>query len=150
MPITVGIDPGLTGAIAVWDGGMWVCKVPTVKLDHSRRELDIAGVNHWLDLFGEITLAAIEKVNADPHFGAASSFTFGKTFGQLLALLVLRGIPTVRVSPQTWKKSILVGTKKDKEAAIAYVRQRYPDLNNLSHDEADAVCLCEYARKETA
>ena len=76
-----------------------------------------------------------------------------KGYGILLGILGALKISTVRVTPQAWKKAILAGTKKDKDAAIEYVNMKYPDFELIlprcrkPHDGmADAICIAEYGR----
>jgi crossover junction endodeoxyribonuclease RuvC len=82
-------------------------------------------------------------------------FTFGKGYGEVIGVLTTLGIHIRYVEPRAWKEAILQGTEKDKEAAIAWCRANYPNVNLLMtprarvpHDGvADALCLCEYARR---
>jgi hypothetical protein len=75
-----------------------------------------------------------------PGQGVASSFTFGTGYRQIQGLLAGRGIPFELVTPQAWKKLVLAGTTKDKDAAIAYCRRAFPDVAlvlprcRVSHD----------------
>jgi hypothetical protein len=61
------------------------------------------------------------------------------------------GIPIELVTPQAWKKLILAGTPKDKDASIAYCRRAFPNVPliplryRVPHDGiADSLCLLQY------
>jgi crossover junction endodeoxyribonuclease RuvC len=58
------------------------------------------------------------------------------------------------VDSRKWKNRVLIGTTKDKQAAIDYCLSKFPDISLLAtprsrkhHDGiADAICISEYAR----
>jgi len=156
--IIIGIDPGLSGGIALYDTkyNTWIVYVMPVEKKTGIHVAEIHArfcsyIHDWSD-----TLAVIEKVHAMPGQGVTSMFTFGMGYGKVIGLLETLEIPYLNPTPQQWKKRILEGTTKDKDATIAYVKQRYPAISLLPtqrctkpHDGmADAICLCEYGMKE--
>ena len=158
----LGIDPGLTGGVAILGNnslvGPWVCSTPTRKNAKGKRELNRELMVKMLSSFTG-RRAAIEKVNAAPMRGrlqgTTSMFSFGLGYGLWLGILETLEIPYIEVDPRTWKKAILGGTPKDKQAAIDYVRRFHPTVDlkatprsrKPSDGIADAVCLAEYARQ---
>jgi crossover junction endodeoxyribonuclease RuvC len=146
----IALDPGLSGAIAILHNG-------TI----TARPLPIAG--KALDL-GALTaiirdappeLAIVEKVHSMPRQGVSSTFKFGQGYGALLGITAAMGIPTELVTPQRWKGAILTGTCKDKDAAIAYCRRAFPQVELIQpgcrkpHDGvADALCLLQFGLRE--
>lgn len=75
----------------------------------------------------------------------------------MIGIVEAAGIPYRLVTPQAWKKRVLAGTTKDKDAAISFVRRAYPTIDltpgkkRTPHDGiADAVCLAEWGRQELA
>lgn len=93
----------------------------------------------------------IEKAQAMPGQGVTSMFNYGKGFGLILGVCEALGIPYRLITPQAWKKLVLAGTAKDKDAAINFVRRAYPGVDLTPgrkvkpHDGmADAVCIAEY------
>jgi hypothetical protein len=85
----------------------------------------------------------------------ASTFTFGCGYGQLQGLLAGMGVPFELVTPQSWKKLVLAGTPKDKDAAIAYCRRTFPDVplvmprcRNPHDGIADSLCLLQYGLRQ--
>lgn len=86
-----------------------------------------------------------------PGNGAIALFSLGQSYGAILGVGAALGLRVELVAPQTWKSSVLKGTKKDKDAAIAYCRIAFPDVSLVlprcrkPHDGmADAVYLAEY------
>jgi crossover junction endodeoxyribonuclease RuvC len=146
----IAFDPGLKGAIAIHHQGITTAQ-----------PMPIAGKVLDLPTLAELVrsaspdLAIIEKVGAMPGQGVSSTFTFGNGYGQLQGLLTGLGIPFELVTPQAWKKLILAGTDKDKDAAIAYCRRAFPDISlvmprcRIPHDGvADALCLMQYGLRQ--
>jgi hypothetical protein len=144
----LGIDPGLKGAIAFLDGRgkLRVDDLPTRSVSGNRREIDPHAFRALLPA-ALPTLVVIEKVNADPHFGSGSSFTFGNVYGSLIAVLSLYGAPFERVTPQRWKPAILQGTDRSKNAALSWARGRWPKVEFQRDDHAEAAALAEFARR---
>lgn len=158
----VGIDPGLSGAIA-WirpDQSAGGQVTPILEFTNGKKCLDRESLVVILQRFRGPLFVAIEKVNAAPMHGrrqgTSSMFNFGLGYGVWLGLLQAFGIEHVEVDPRRWKRIVLAGTSKDKAAAIGFARTFFPTVSLLatprcrvSHDGmADALCLAEYARRE--
>ncbi|GAA0567591.1 hypothetical protein ACFQH5_15765 [Halomonas salifodinae] len=147
----VGIDPGQTGGIAYIDdasGSSHAMPMPVTGREIDGHELANA-------LRGRsIRTVIIEKVHAMPKQGVSSTFKFGMGFGLVIGVCEALGISYRLVTPQAWKKVVLAGTAKDKDAAISFVRRAYPSVDltpgrkRVPHDGmADALCLAEYGRQ---
>jgi crossover junction endodeoxyribonuclease RuvC len=155
----VGIDPGLDGALAViGPDGVEVFVAPTIGGGRAgRRRPDAAAMAQLLAGL-RVELAVVEAVGAMPKQGVTSTFTFGVGFGIWQGVLAALGVPYQLVAPQAWKKAVLAGTARDKAAAIAFARRRFPGVSLLAtprsrvaHDGvADALCLAEFARRLVA
>lgn len=146
----VGIDPGKSGGIALIsaNGQASGIAMPIIGKDIDGHELASILSNT------QPSVVIIEKVGAMPKQGVTSTFTFGTGYGRLLGVCEALAIPYRLVTPQAWKKVVLAGTAKDKDAAIAFVKRAFPmvDLTpgrkRVPHDGiADAVCLAEYGRQ---
>ena len=99
----IGIDPGKSGAIALWDEGIdkvFKCPVNVNGMSSIMHSLNNTG---WVDGGGEI-VAYIERVHAFPTDGRSSAFKFGVNYGQWLGILSTLNIETVLVTPQKWMK----------------------------------------------
>jgi crossover junction endodeoxyribonuclease RuvC len=102
-------------------------------------------------------IAYIEKVSALPGQGVSSMFKFGFVTGILHGIIRTFGIPLYVVTPQIWKKEILQGTDKSKQAAIDYCLRAYPNVKlfrterSRTYDDgmADALCIAEYAKRQS-
>jgi crossover junction endodeoxyribonuclease RuvC len=155
--IIIGIDPGKTGGIAVLAEDWYdVYPIPL-----AGDEIDMTSIYSSLRLAIEPSrsdqhiAAFIEKVGAMPGQGVSSMFSFGFTTGALHGIIASLGIPRYMVTPQAWKKVVLEGTSKDKNAAIEYCRRAYPFISLLATDRskvchtgmADAICIAEYGRR---
>lgn len=129
----IGIDPGQSGGIAA----VLTHTAVVTPMPMAGKELDVGVIVEWLkwlhELVGEdSTVACIEKVHAMPTQGVSSTFKFGKNFGIMIGIIGALNIPLHMVTPNTWKKKILVGTARDKAAAIDYCRRVYPEVNLLA------------------
>lgn len=142
----IAFDPGMKGAMAWGDRSqIYVKPFPL-----AGKDLDLNTLSQHIEATGA-SLAVIEKVHSMPKQGVSSTFKFGKGYGSILGILAGLQIPVELVTPQAWKKVVLAGSTKDKDAAIAYCRRRFPDLPIVPercrkpHDGiCDALCLLEY------
>lgn len=148
----VGIDPGVSGALAFIVDGAYSAHtfMPTVKLGKSSRvnASSLAGFIEGVDP----DLVAIERVNAMPGQGVSSMFSFGHAAGVLEGVVATLGLPCELVTPQAWKRHFgLIGSEKD--AARAKAVQLFPGAP-LSRKKdgaiADALLIAEYVAQRRA
>jgi crossover junction endodeoxyribonuclease RuvC len=153
--IFIGIDPGKTGGIAVLGTGITTTTFPIPLVGD---EIDLRRIYeklHYYRLHSYEVDVYIEKVGAMPKQGVTSMFSFGFTTGALHGIIASLGFPRFLVTPQAWKKEILVGTDKDKNAAIEFCRRAFPNVSLLATERskvchngmADALCIAEYGRR---
>ena len=147
--IVVGIDPGLNGGLAVISEDHCAA-LPMMTIG---KELDVPGIVWWLR-FHKPDLVVVEQVHSMPKQGVVSTFRFGVGLGVLIGIVGTMELPLRLVTPQAWKKVVLEGTARDKDAAIQHVRRAYPGIDltpgrlRKPHDGiADAVCLAEWGRR---
>ena len=95
--ITIGIDPGLSGAIGVLRDGAFVAveDMPIVAKGSGavKNEVDPAGLITLLRKHAaaeEAVCVALERVNAMPGQGSSSIFSICESFGTARASIVLR------------------------------------------------------------
>ncbi|WP_161795366.1 hypothetical protein [Xanthomonas sp. MUS 060] len=154
MRLTIGIDPGLSGALAALIDGEAgpIIDMPTAQVG-DWREIDARAVAVWIREQRAAHPAAqvsacIEKVGARPGDGGTSAFRFGDTYGGLRAVLQVLGISYTRVIPAVWKRRFgLLGQEKD--AARQLALQRFPTaaaaLKRKKDDgRADALLIALY------
>lgn len=117
MTITIGIDPGVVGGMAAFEGeallGARVVNTGSI------REIQEA----WEALIGgalSITEAIVERNHPVPGMGAVSAFTFGKNYGTLLAIMDQEADVVRIVTAQSWRARALKGrVPKDRRARDA-------------------------------
>jgi hypothetical protein len=155
--IFIGVDPGLSGAIAAVRGdgtliGSW--DLPTVSASKGGKELHLTEIRRMiLRLVGNGPAhAAIEKVHAMPGQGVVSMFRFGRATGQLEGILVGHGrITMLNVRPQEWQKALRHADGGDNKAkSVIAASMRFPDLElprKKDHNRAEAALIADYCRK---
>lgn len=125
----LGIDPGLSGAIAhfirvgnehVVLAHMW--DMPTFKYKKTKRALDIVRLRDLLIGITPPGTVYLEFVAARPGQGVTSMFNFGSQYGALQALVLSQFWDLHLVTPQKWKKAMGL-IKQPKEAALATAKE---------------------------
>jgi len=120
--ITIGIDCGQTGGVAVVEDGKFVqgIRMPIIKRG-KWKHVDTRSLDNWLyDTLGsfwysEVTYV-IESVHAMPAQGVSSSFAFGRATGAVEAWAMIYGSPVEWVTPAKWKRDM--GLTSDKQASL--------------------------------
>ena len=145
----IGIDPGASGAVAIWDKGISkIYKCPkTVK---EMAEIIIKTKNSEYVNKNQSTIAYIEKVHAFPHDGRSSIFKFGQNFCQWLGILAACKVKTELVTPQKWmnywKKKLNIDLPKDKperKRRLKELASHYTDKKVTLYN-ADAILITMY------
>lgn len=151
MRIIIGIDPGLSGGIAVLESTSFqlikLVDMPTVP-DGKKRKVSgyelmklIGGYNRH-----DVEMVYLEKVGAMPGQGVVSMFNFGRSYGAVEGAVSVLGLPLMYVTPQRWKRAAgLIGA--DKDASRGKVLDLYPDADvhrKKDNGRADAVLIARY------
>lgn len=148
--IYIGIDPGLDGGLAAIDPDcvrLW--DTPTGRDGKKRRYL-LSEMALLLRQYPSGTVACLERVHSMPKQGVASSFSFGEGFGLWQGLLAGLGIPFDLVTPQAWKKELMAGAAKEKDASRIVAQRLFPTAElhlKKHHGRADALLIAEYRRR---
>lgn len=159
--IFVGIDPGMSGAVAFLDeqgNAFEIHDTPmlTIKRNKSiRREFDRPKMVEILRFPNSVdrnrVIVAIERVNSMPGQGVASSFSFGMGYGIWLGIIAALGYPVDLVHPVRWKKIMLDSMGKDKDASRIRAKELFGNRVDLSlkkhHGRADALLIAEWRRR---
>lgn len=119
--LTIGIDPGATGAVALliddhltavldmpYDDGQVIA--PRLA------EILNAGVRRT---------AMVERAQAMPGQGSASTFKYGVGYGVILGVLGALNIPYETIHPSTWKRAMGLNGK-DKDASRRMASELWP------------------------
>ena len=114
----VGIDPGASGAIALFDtdfGSLQIVDTPTAIVKSGRSERTRIVPSLFAQALENLRAehAFIELVGAMPKQGLSSTFTFGHTAGVAEGILAALRIPYARLLPQEWQKLARVSGGKD-------------------------------------
>lgn len=120
--ITVGVDPGMSGAIGLVDrgGGLVDCyDMPVVGGLVSIHGL--LGLEEWDN--GEFGPAVIEDVHSMPKMGVVGAFGFGRSKGVVEAVFAGAGLALHYVSPAKWKRdmglTVVKGSSKIEKKGVA-------------------------------
>ena len=150
----IGIDPGLSGAIAVLDDQKVKCifDMPVMSEGKkNKRQLNSALLVSLLREninSKEDTIIVVEQVNAMPGQGVTSMFNFGQTFGAIKGISAALGLPIFFVRPAKWKKHFqLINSSKDASRTKAI--EMYPLLSGqLSKkkdvNKSDAILIARF------
>ena len=150
----IGIDPGLSGAIAILDNAkvLNIFDIPVMtEGKKNKRQLNSAELSSILRnnmLNNENTVVVVEQVNAMPGQGVTSMFNFGQTFGAIKGICAALGLPIFFVRPSKWKKHFdLINSSKD--ASRTKVIEMYPSISNqLSKkkdvNKSDAILIARF------
>jgi len=121
--ILISIDPGKSGAIAIFHAGAGLPEVYDTPV--AGGEYLMADMMHLL-ANACATHCIIEQAQAMPKQGVSSTFQFGMGYGLWLGLLAGLGIPFETVTPAVWKRKMGLTSEKGKSVALA--QQRFPHL----------------------
>ena len=152
----VGIDPGLTGAVALVSGdgrAVSVDDMPVVTKGKGGHDLDLPALRDLLrDLAPERVY--VERQQARPGNGACAAHTAGRIYGAILGILTALELPYELVTPQRWKKAMLDGEPKDdsnpKAPSLRVARRLFPlvDLGRRKDaGRAEALLIAEWGRR---
>ena len=128
-----GIDPGLSGAIAVLENEVVldIIDLPVMaEGKKNKRQLNSAELSQYMSKNVENihkTSVVVEQVNAMPGQGVTSMFNFGQTFGAIKGISASLKLPIYFVRPSKWKKHFdLINSSKDASRTKAI--EIYPSL----------------------
>jgi crossover junction endodeoxyribonuclease RuvC len=150
--ITIGVDPGLSGAIGILNEGRYVDVVdmPIVSKGSGsvKSEVDPAGLIKILRDYApadEYVMAVLERVNAMPGQGVSSVFSLGDSFGCARSAIAACRFEMTYIAPAQWKKHFKLASDKEMSRALAI--RMFPDapLNLKKHsDRAEALLMARW------
>lgn len=156
--ITIGIDPGLTGAVAFVDsrGSCTFEDMPTLSLPgnpYVKRRVDAKRLAELLRSncpIGEPVRALVEAVRTmgGQNNAVQTQGSLMRTLGAIEAVLEVLRIEFESVEPQRWKGFYAIGA--DKGDSLAVARKLYPTapLNRKAdHNKAEALLIAHYAQR---
>ena len=142
----IGVDPGMTGAIAYVDHGklLTVADMPAVGGDISTALLTQMVRMH------PVEWGVVEDVHSMPKQGVASTFKFGMAWGMARAAVGGLLVPVEEPTPQMWKKSFRLNADKERSRLLAL--KLFPDKAELferkmDHGRAEAALLALWCER---
>ena len=150
----IGIDPGLSGAIAILENNkvVGIYDMPVMaEGKKNKRQLNSAQlVNIIKDNTNtkEEIAVVVEQVNAMPGQGVTSMFNFGQTFGAIKGVCAALNLSIFFVRPSKWKRHFeLINSSKD--SSRTKVIEMYPSLSRqLSKkkdvNKSDAILIARF------
>ena len=150
----IGIDPGLSGAIAVLEDNRIreIFDIPVMTDGKkNKRQLNSAHLVKLIkDNIKDIneTVIVVEQVNAMPGQGVTSMFNFGQTFGAIKGICAALELPIFFVRPSKWKKHFeLINSSKDSSRTKAI--EMYPKLSSQlakkkDVNKSDAILIARF------
>lgn len=161
--VIIGVDPGLSGALAVMVNGSLVEieDMPTMSRQVGGKERRYVAVDaldsivrsiirSWVGPADEV-LCVIEEVGARPKEGAVGAFAFGKGVGALEGVIVGQSIPRQYVQPALWKRQLKL--RKGKDVSRQRAMERFPDhrdefIRVKDDGRAEAALIAHWAFQE--
>ena len=151
-----GIDPGLSGAIAVLEDEVVldIIDLP-VMAEGKKNKRQINGSQIYNEISKRINndtnqdiRVIIEQVSAMPGQGVTSMFNFGQSFGILKGICSAMQLPMYFVRPARWKKYFnLINSEKDASRTKAI--QIFPYFSSQlskkkDNNKADAILIASF------
>ncbi len=157
--LVIGIDPGLTGAIAQlheW-GDAEVDDMPTIaysKTGFVKRAIDPATLATLLwaaaeghRLGARPATVFMERVSAFPGQGVGSMFSLGMSYWGAAGVVQTLGLPLNLIEPREWKGHFKLNA--DKELSRGLASRLYPavDLSKKKHHgRAESLLIARYGQ----
>ena len=153
----IGIDPGLSGGIAILDD-LKICDMFDMPImsegKKNKNQLNSAQLVSIIKkhiLQSGDTFVIVEQVSAMPGQGVTSMFNFGQTFGAIKGICASLNLPIFYVRPAKWKKHFeLINASKD--ASRTKVIEMYPSVSDRLRkkkdvNKADAILIARYFKE---
>lgn len=127
--VIIGVDPGFTGAVAIWRPAirsLYVYDMPVLPNAKGKTELDLHSLFDLLAPEDDTPhLAVVEQVHAMRGQGVTSMFRFGQGYGAIQMGLAAHRLPVQYVTPSKWKAHF--GLTRDKGVSRGMAMQRFPE-----------------------
>ena len=149
-----GIDPGLSGAIAILEKNKVLSLFDMPVMAEGKKNKKQLNSAQLVDIIRENSIGddeivvVVEQVNAMPGQGVTSMFNFGQTFGAIKGVCAALNLPIFFVRPSKWKKYFeLINSSKD--SSRTKVIEMYPSLSSQlakkkDVNKSDAILIARY------
>lgn len=163
MSLIVGVDPGNSGAFALYETELkmlvGIHDMPTHKVTINKRlrsRIDPLGLR---DLFGNFAsqgavLTVLEGVGGRPRQSASAAFVFGAGVGMVYMASVSAGIPVETVDAALWK--VVMQVSVDPVQIRERARKEFPHQadewwtgarGGVRHDRCEAALLAKFGTR---
>lgn len=159
--IYLGVDNGVSGAIAALDGTGAIVAHSVLPLQKLRtgNAIDVLALRDWINnvraLHPEARVSALLEEPGGTKSAGAAKGMYG-SFHSIRSILDLLGLRWAGVTPQRWQKALIPGAKakETKPRALSRARQLWPGEKFLATDRCrvphdgivDALLIAEFAR----
>jgi crossover junction endodeoxyribonuclease RuvC len=156
--MVVGIDPGLTGGIAITVecDGCVVCALRV--MPRTKAGVDAGALAALLVCDNpQAAHVYLESAAARPGQGVSSMFSFGRALGVVEGVVAALGYPCTLVAPRRWQNVMLAGCPGEtpKERALVAAARLFPSASFLESPRCrkphgglvDARLIAEYGRR---
>lgn len=157
MTAAIGIDPGLSGAVAFLDHtNLVVVDMPTLD-----GQVNGYHLTTMLGAYGPVDTVCVEEVSIRPGEAGRASLTIGTNYGIILGVLAAMSRPLTHARPATWTAALSLPKagktaaekRKAKEARVLRACELWPNHADLFHGprgglldgRADAALIAHYA-----
>lgn len=159
MTCVIGIDPGLSGGMAVYDlyakKLVEVRPLPVIEIKNGRYTDRNIDEHAFAEMIGiaveayEVELVVIEKVHSSPQMGVASAFKFGDNYGVVRTACTIYAPRVEYVTPQRWKARMMLSFDKKQSLAMARKMFGQDHFPKQKHEGlAEAALIAFYAARD--
>ena len=144
MTAVLGIDPGVSGGLAVLRAPGVVAHVRAFDPGMTQGDL-VNEIRFALDELRrlESRRVFIEKVGYMPTDGGKGAFTFGRIDGLIRGALFMAGYPPREIYPMAWQSRLNCVTGGNKNVSKRKAQELYPGVK-VTHSVADALLIAHY------
>lgn len=160
----VGVDPGVTGAVAVLDKygrvtGVYDCPIYHIEVKNARAKKTKKGfiLRSCYDIDGMLQVAEKEHTARRVIIEEVNTFDLDPVSAALLVsgmelwtmAFLAAGVDVERVVPSKWKKQAGIARGADKDAGRLLALERHPEADELikfkkNHNRSDAILLADW------
>lgn len=154
--IIIAVDPGVTGAFAVFQSenrSVHVYDIPTLQTivnKKKRRILDyesLAAHFRHLVIYEHESFLVTERIRPFPHDTPMTASKLSEIYGAIKGMAYMQDLNVIDVEPIVWKRFFnLIG--ENKNASVHLAQKLFPDVDltfKKDHNRAEALLIMRYA-----
>ena len=147
QPSVIGIDPGVTGAMAVITGEVYDVMDLPVRRDGKLVTINSAELAEQIRKvckLGSVTIYC-ERLHAMPQNGSIAAFSQGTILGGIVSAIEHTDATLELISPNVWKKALALSS--DKSQSLQRAREMFPHAplaRQKDHNRAEALLIAHF------